>query len=48
MAHTKQTARKDTGGKPLAMGRGRGKANPKKDPLARGKSGQEGGAGVLF
>ena len=28
MAHTKQTARKDTGGKPLAMGRG--KANPKK------------------
>ena len=30
MAHTKQTARKDTGGKPLAMGRGRGKgkSNP--------------------
>ena len=26
MAHTKQTARKDTGGKPLAMGRG--KKNP--------------------
>ena len=32
MARTKQTARKDTGGKPLAMGRGRGKANPKKNP----------------
>ena len=30
MARTKQTARKDTGGKPLAMGRG--KANPKKNP----------------
>ena len=30
MARTKQTARKNTGGKPLAMGRG--KANPKKDP----------------
>ena len=32
MARTKQTARKDTGGKPLAMGRGRGKGNPKKNP----------------
>ena len=32
MVRTKQTARKDTGGKPLAMGRGRGKANPKKNP----------------
>ena len=31
MARTKQTARKDTGGKPLAMGRGRGKGNPKKN-----------------
>ena len=30
MACTKQTARKNTGGKPLAMGRG--KANPKKNP----------------
>ena len=30
MAQTKQTARKNTGGKPLAMGRG--KANPKKNP----------------
>ena len=30
MAHTKQTARKNTGGKPLAMGRG--KATPKKNP----------------
>ena len=32
MARMKQTARKDTGGKPLAMGRGRGKKNPKSDP----------------
>ena len=32
MARTKQTARKNTGGKPLAMGRGRGKSNPKTDP----------------
>ena len=31
MARTKQTARKDTGGKPLAMGRG--KKDPKKNPL---------------
>ena len=31
MARTKQTARKNTGGKPLAMGRG--KANPKKNPM---------------
>ena len=32
MARTKQTARKDTGGKPLAtMGRGK-KATPKKNP----------------
>ena len=30
MACTKQTARKDTGGKPLAMGRG--KKGPKKNP----------------
>ena len=30
MARTKQTARKNTGGKPVAMGRG--KANPKKNP----------------
>ena len=30
MARTKQTARKDTGGKPLAMGRG--KKDPKKNP----------------
>ena len=28
MARTKQTARKDTGGKPLAMARGRGKGKP--------------------
>ena len=32
MARTKQTAWKNTGGKPLAMGRGRGKGNPKRDP----------------
>ena len=37
MARTKQTARKDTGGKPLAMGRGRGKANPKKNPMPGGR-----------
>ena len=30
MARTKQTARKNTGGKPLVMGTG--KANPKKNP----------------
>ena len=36
MAHTKQTARKDTGGKPLAMGRG--KKDPKKNPPPPGKS----------
>ena len=38
MARTKQTARKDTGGKPLAMGRGRGKGNPKKDPKLGGRA----------
>ena len=38
MAQTKQTARKDTGGKPLAMGRGRGKANPKKNPTPGGRA----------
>ena len=38
MAHTKQTARKDTGGKPLAMGRGRGKGNPKKNPTPGGRA----------
>ena len=37
MARTKQTARKDTGGKPLAMGRGRGKGNPKMDPKPGGR-----------
>ena len=35
MARTKQTARKDTGGKPPAMGRG--KRDPKKNPTP-GKS----------
>ena len=38
MARTKQTARKNTGGKPLAMGRGRGKGNPKSDPKPGGRS----------
>ena len=38
MARMKQTARKDTGGKPLAMGRGRGKGNPKKDPKPGGRA----------
>ena len=38
MAGTKQTARKDTGGKPLAMGRGRGKGNPKKNPTSGGRA----------
>ena len=38
MARTKQTARKDTGGKPLAMGRGRGKGNLKKDPKQGGRA----------
>ena len=35
MARTKQTARKDTRGKPLAIGRG--KANPKKNPMPGGR-----------
>ena len=38
MARTKQTARKDTRGKPLAMGRGRGKATPKKNPMPGGRA----------
>ena len=38
MARTKQTARKSSGGKPLAMGRGRGKGNPKKDPKPWGRA----------
>ena len=38
MARTKQTARKTSGGKPLAMGRGRGKGNPKSDPKPGGRS----------
>ena len=38
MARTKQTSRKDTGGKPLAMGRGRGKGNPKTDPKPGGRA----------
>ena len=37
MAQTKQTARKTTGGKPLAMGRGRGKGNLKSDPKPGGR-----------
>ena len=35
MARTKQTAWKNTGGKPLAMGRG--KATPKKNPTPGGR-----------
>ena len=38
MAQTKQTARKNSGGKPLAMGRGRGKKDPKSDPKPGGRS----------
>ena len=38
MARTKQTARKNTGGKPLAMGRGRGKGTPKKNPPPGGRA----------
>ena len=38
MARTKQTAQKDTGGKPLAMGRGRGKATLKKNPTPGGRA----------
>ena len=38
MAQTKQTARKTLGGQPLAMGRGRGKGNPKSDPKPGGRS----------
>ena len=38
MAHMKQTARKNAGGKPLAMGRGRGKGNPKSDPKPGGRA----------
>ena len=38
MERTKQTAQKDTGGKPLAMGRGRGKGNPKKNPTPGGRA----------
>ena len=38
MAQTKQTARKNSGGKPLVMGRGRGKKDPKSDPKPGGRS----------
>ena len=38
MAQTKQTAWKNTGGKPLAMGRGRGKGNSKTDPKLGGRA----------
>ena len=38
MARTKQTAQKIPGGQPLAMGRGRGKGNPKSDPKPGGRS----------
>ena len=46
MARMKQTARKDTGGKPLAMGRG--KKDQKEEPYAREERRQEGGGGVFF
>ena len=39
MARTKQTAQKNTGGKPLAMGRG--KATPKKNPTPGGRADRE-------
>ena len=38
MACTKQTAWKNTRGKPLAMGRGRGKGTPKKNPTPGGRA----------
>ena len=38
MARTKQTARKDTRGKPLVMGRGRGKTTLKKNPMPGGRA----------
>ena len=38
MVQTKQTAQKNSGGKPLAMGRGRGKKDPKSDPKPGGRS----------
>ena len=38
MVRTKQTARKNSGGKPLAVGRGRGKKDPKSDPKPGGRS----------
>ena len=38
IARTKQTAQKDTGGKPLAIGRGRGKGTPKKNPPPGGRA----------
>ena len=38
MACTKQVAKKNTGGKPLAMGRGRGKSNLKMDPKPGGRA----------
>ena len=47
MARTKQTARKDPGGKPPAMGRGK-EGNPKEEPYTRKERRQEGGGGVLF
>ena len=46
MARTKQTARKDTGGKPLAMGKR--KEGSKEEPYTREERRQEGGGGVFF
>ena len=46
MARTKQTARKDTGGKPLAHGKR--KEGSKEDPPPGEERRQEGGGGVFF
>ena len=46
MARTKQTARQNTGGKPLAMGKR--KSYSEEEPSSREKRRQEGGGGVFF
>ena len=45
MARTKQTARKDTGGKPLAMGKREEGSN---EESSSREVRQEGGSGVFF
>ena len=47
MARTKQTARKDAGGKTISDGKRKGQPE-EEEPYARGESGQEGGAGILL